>query len=75
VETWLECGTVQLIGEGHNHLQDLRRLCKDGFVTGGAVHDARIVAICVAHGVTELWTADRDFSRFSGLRTVNPLEA
>ena len=25
------------------------------------------------HGVRELWTADRDFGRFLGLRTQNPL--
>jgi predicted nucleic acid-binding protein len=37
------------------------------------VHDARIVAICLHHGVSELWTADRDFSRFPSLKTRNPL--
>jgi hypothetical protein len=25
------------------------------------------------HGVVELWTADRDFSRFPGVPTRNPL--
>jgi predicted nucleic acid-binding protein len=30
------------------------------------VHDARIVAICVSHGVRELLTMDRDFNRFGG---------
>jgi predicted nucleic acid-binding protein len=38
------------------------------------VHDARIAALCAAHGVRELWSADRDFGRFSSSRTVrNPL--
>ena len=37
------------------------------------IHDARIAAICLHNGVTELWTADRDFSRFKPLKTVNPL--
>jgi len=45
----------------------------DGRATGGAMHDARIAAICLDHGVTELLTADRDFSRFPGLRVRNPL--
>jgi len=27
----------------------------------------------IAHGVTELWPADRDFSRFAMLRVRNPL--
>ena len=37
------------------------------------VYDARIAAVCLAHGVEELWTADRDFGRFPSLRTRNPL--
>jgi predicted nucleic acid-binding protein len=37
------------------------------------VHDARIAAICIGHGVHELLTADRDFSRFSSLAVRNPL--
>ena len=64
---------VRLIGEGANHLEWLERLLAGGDVRGGMVHDARIAAICLAHGVTELWTADRDFSRFDQLRTRNPL--
>lgn len=36
-------------------------------------HDARIAAICIQYGVSELWTANRDFSRFAGLKTRNPL--
>jgi predicted nucleic acid-binding protein len=32
-----------------------------------------VVALCVQHGVRELWSADRDFSRFPEPATVNPL--
>ena len=38
------------------------------------VHDARIGALCLGHGVTEIWTANRDFSRFLALATRNPLQ-
>ncbi len=37
------------------------------------VRDARIAALCVGHGVTEFWTADRDFSRLPMLPVRNPL--
>jgi len=37
------------------------------------VHDARVAAICVAHGVDELLTADRDFGLFPELPCRNPL--
>jgi len=40
---------------------------------GGAVQDARIAALCLRHGVTTLYTADRDFIRFPALTTENPL--
>lgn len=42
-------------------------------VRGGIVHDARVAALCVAHGVEELLSRDRDFSLFEELRTRNPL--
>jgi hypothetical protein len=48
-------------------------LIRDGRVAGPAVHDARIAALCLHHGVDELWTADRDFARFAPLRTRHPL--
>jgi uncharacterized protein len=42
-------------------------------IAGPQIHDARIAALCRQHGVSELWTADRDFGRFAGLRSKNPL--
>ena len=41
--------------------------------TNVLVYDARVAALCLHHGVRELWSADRDFSRFPGLRVSNPL--
>ena len=35
----------------------------------------RIAALCLSHGVSELWSADRDFSRFATLKVSNPLVA
>lgn len=67
--------SLRLIGEGLHHLQWLASLVERGDVRGGMIRDARIVAICLAHGVDELWTADRDFSRFPELKTHDPLNA
>jgi toxin-antitoxin system PIN domain toxin len=67
--------SLRLIGEGANHLEWLARFIARGDVSGAMIHDARIAAICLAHGVNELWTADRDFSRFPELKTHNPLSA
>ncbi|MGA3018789.1 MAG: TA system VapC family ribonuclease toxin [Bryobacteraceae bacterium] len=73
VEFWMESPTLHLIGELEDHWRLLAGILTAAKVKGGAIHDARIAAICAAHGVRELWTVDRDFSRFTGIRAVNPL--
>jgi len=55
------------------HVRVLRDLIVVSRVAGPKIHDTRIAAICLAHGVSQLWTADRDFSFFPSLRTHNPL--
>lgn len=73
IEAWLRTGKVHAINESQNHLETLRTISISGNIRGGQIHDARIAAICLQHGVTELWTADRDFSRYPKLKTRNPL--
>lgn len=75
VSAWLEAPTVVLLTESVRYWEQLRALVEAGRVTGAQVHDARVAALCVHHGVQELWTADRDFSRFAGLSARNPLIA
>ena len=64
---------VVLLAEPDGCWKDLRGLIASGRAAGPRVHDARIVALCLVHGVRELWSADRDFSRFASLKTRNPL--
>ncbi|WP_038204924.1 TA system VapC family ribonuclease toxin [Xenophilus azovorans] len=73
IEAWMESPTLHLLSEGAAHWPQLRGLLDKGKVQGALVHDARIAALCLAHGVRELWSADRDFSRFPALRARNPL--
>lgn len=73
VEAWLESPTLVVLAEGPTHWATLRDLLAGGRVTGGQAHDARIAALCRQHGVRELWSADRDFSRFPGINVTNPL--
>ena len=74
VEAWLESPVAVMLGETRDHWDTLTDLLRESRVAGPLVHDARVAALCVAQGVTELWTADRDFSRFPGLVTRNPLQ-
>lgn len=73
VEAWLESPVAELIGETHDHWEALTGMLAKGRISGPIVHDARVAALCLTHGVTELWTADRDFSRFPALTARNPL--
>lgn len=73
VEALAHSGRCDFLAEGDAHLSTLQSLASSGSVSGGQFHDARIAAICLAHGVRELWSADRDFSRYPALRVVNPL--
>jgi toxin-antitoxin system PIN domain toxin len=75
IDAWLESPVAFLIAEAESHWNILKELLAVGQIRGPMVHDARIAAICIGHGVTELWTADRDFSRFPVLATRNPLLA
>ncbi len=73
VEAWLESPSVVLLSETEDYWTQLRPLLVTGRASGPQIHDARVVALCKQQGVTELWTADRDFARFPGLPARNPL--
>ena len=73
VDAWLESPTLVLLAESGDHWPALRKILSRSRIAGPQVHDARIVALCLQHGVRELWSADRDFNRFAGLTVVNPL--
>lgn len=70
---WFESPSLRLLGESAHHFTTLKRLATGAKVVGAAIHDARIAAICMDHGVAGLWTADRDFSRFPALKVSNPM--
>ena len=75
IEAWFESPSLVLLAETEGHWPELRSALEQGRISGPQVHDARVAAICRDHGVRELWTSDRDFSRFPTLAVVNPLVA
>lgn len=70
---WLRSPSARTIGESEGYFETLSNVLVDAKTVGPKVHDARIATLCLTHGVDELWSADRDFSRFAGLRVANPL--
>ena len=72
LDVWFESPSLRLIGETDLYWDVLKEILRTSGVAGPMVHDARIAAICQAHGVKTLLSADRDFSRF-GISVRNPL--
>jgi toxin-antitoxin system PIN domain toxin len=73
VDAWLESPSVVVLAEEGGYWHGLRALLGTARATGPKVHDTRIAALCLLHGVDELWSADRDFHRYPRLRVRNPL--
>lgn len=73
MDVWLAAPHCETLTEGPGYWDVLRGLCRKASVRGPVVHDARVAALCLHHGVAELWSADRDFTRFPALRVRNPL--
>jgi toxin-antitoxin system PIN domain toxin len=74
ISSWLAQPCAGTLEPGERHWDILRGLVRDAQATGPLVMDAVIAAIAIEHGAT-VYTTDRDFSRFSGLRWTNPLVA
>ena len=71
-QAWAGSPSSRMIGETDDFARTLGRFVQRAHVVGGVVHDARIAALCVAHGIDTLLTRDRDFSLFPELCTRDP---
>lgn len=63
--------TLVLLSETERHAEVMMAVVNESQASGNLLHDAHIAALCIEHGVSELLTGDRDFSRFP-LRVANP---
>ena len=68
----LDSPNLVLLAETERHTEIMMRVVEESGATGNLAHDAHIAALCLEHGISELITGDRDFSRFPELRTMNP---
>ncbi len=72
VEDWLSAPNARIIEPGPRYWTTFRDLLRKAQVTGKLVSDAHLAALAIEHDAT-LYTADRDFRRFAGVRVINPL--
>ncbi len=74
ISAWTSSPTVRLLSETEEFMGVLEGLLKRARVRGPVVHDARVAALCLAHGVEELLSRDRDFSLFPELELEDPFK-
>jgi uncharacterized protein len=72
VDRWAALPTVHFLAAGNRHWAFFRRMLIDGAAAGPLATDAGLAALTMEHGGV-LYTTDRDFARFPGLKWVNPL--
>ena len=64
---------VRIPEPGPQHAHLLQACMTAGQVTGPRTTDAVLAALAIEHGAT-LASTDRDFTRFSGLKWISPIE-
>lgn len=74
VETWLNRPNVSLLQPGPRTWRLLGSMCDEGQARGPLVMDAHLAALALEHGA-RIATTDRDFTRFPGLKLLNPIDA
>ena len=68
----LDSPSLVMLQETPGHAEIMSRIVEESGATGNLIHDAHIAALCLEHGVSELVTGDRDFTRFPSLVVHNP---
>ena len=74
VRAWLEQPVTEVLVPGSSHTGHVLNLIDTLGTAGNLVTDAQIAAIAIEHGAV-VHTSDADFTRFPGVRWLNPVAA
>jgi toxin-antitoxin system PIN domain toxin len=72
VQDWFAASNTRILEPGPRYWPIFGDLLRKAEITGKMVSDAHLAALAIEHDAT-LFTTDRDFRRFEGLRWRNPL--
>ncbi|HVR07292.1 MAG TPA: type II toxin-antitoxin system VapC family toxin [Thermoanaerobaculia bacterium] len=72
VRSWLERPQVEILTPGPRHLDLIDGLLRDARASGNLAVDAHLAALAIENNA-EVHSNDSDFSRFPGLRWIDPL--
>lgn len=74
VESLLAPAHVRVAGEGDDFWRAFRRIAAEVQPRGKLVPDSHLVALMDEHGLSTIWTHDRDFRKFSGITVKDPFD-
>lgn len=72
IDELLSYSNVALLEPTESHWRIFKKILVDSQITKNLVTDAHLAALAMEHGAS-ICTNDKDFTRFAGLRTVNPI--
>jgi uncharacterized protein len=72
IDSWFRQSVVQVIEPTARHWSIVKQLLGPLGTAGDLTSDAHLAALAIEHGAL-LYSTDRDFDQFEGLRWVNPL--
>jgi hypothetical protein len=73
VDDWFAQPQVKILVPTERHWEIFRQLVNEGQTSGALMMDAHLAALAIEHGAV-LATTDRDFAKFSKVKTINPLK-
>ena len=74
IENIISPSHIRVVGEGDDFWAAFHRVAEDMKPRGKLVPDAHLVALMQEHSVSNIWTHDRDFRKFSGITMKDPTE-
>lgn len=72
VEALLGSPYVRTGGEAESFWTEFRAAAQGVALRGNIVTDAHIAGLMRQHGVASIYTSDRDFRKFDGIRVIDP---
>ncbi len=72
VREWIAMPRIRVLTPGERHVEILERLITEHRAAGSLVSDAVLAALALEYGAVVAST-DQDFSRFTGVKWLNPL--
>lgn len=72
IEAVIAPSHIRVAGEGDDFWPSFRTVTADVNPRGNLVPDAHLVALMLEHGVSTIWSHDRDFRKFRGITVKDP---